>query len=98
MGLELPSPAEAPLVDALRNQLAALDPPLKHNLESQGDNLVITLIDPERPARVTRTRTLNRSLVANTPLLYDVIRDAINELRAGGCHPPISEHEVFPDD
>lgn len=96
MGLELPSPAEAPLVDALRNQLAALDPPLKHNLESQGDNLVITLIDPERPARVTRT--LNRSLVANTPLLYDVIRDAINELRAGGCHPPISEHEVFPDD
>lgn len=83
-------------MDALRNQLSALDPPLKHNLESQRDNLVITLIDPTRPAKVTRT--LNQCLVANTPLLYPVIRDAINELRAGGCHPPISGHEVFPDD
>lgn len=83
-------------MDALRTQLAALDPPLKHELESQGHNLVITLIDPVRPAKVTRT--LNRALVANTPLLYDVIRDAINELRAVGSHPPITENEVFPDD
>lgn len=82
-------------MDALRNQLAALDPPLKHELESQGDNLVITLIDPKRPAKVTRT--LNRCLIDNTPLLYEVIRDAVNELRAIGCHPPISEREIFPD-
>lgn len=83
-------------MEALRSQLAALDPPLKHQSESQGKNLVITLIDPARPAKVTRT--LNESLLRNTPLLYDVIRDAVNELRAIGCHPPISEHEVFPDD
>lgn len=83
-------------MDTLRTQLAALDPPLKHELESQGHNLVITLIDPARPAKVTRT--LNQALVANTPLLYEVIRDAINELRAVGCHPPITETEVFPDD
>ena len=83
-------------MEALRSQLAALDPPLKHQLESQGKNLVITLIDPARPAKVART--LNESLVRNTPLLYDVIRDAVNELRAVGCHPPISEREIFPDD
>lgn len=83
-------------MDSLRQQLAALNPPLEHQLESQGNNLVITLIDPTRPAKVTRT--LNQRLVANTPLLYEVIRDAINELRAIGCHPAVSEREIFPDD
>lgn len=83
-------------MDSLRDQLAALHPPLEHRLESQGDNLVITLINPARPARVTRT--LNQRLVHNTPLLYEVLRDAVNELRAMGSHPAISEKEIFPDD
>lgn len=82
-------------MNALRDQLAALNPPLEHLMESQGDNLVITLIDPSRPAEVTRT--LNQRLVANTSLLYEVIRDAVNELRAIGCHPAISERDVFPE-
>lgn len=71
-------------MQALRSQLAALDPPIKHELESQGDKLVITLIDPARPARVTRT--LSQSLVCNTSLLYEGLRDAVNQLRALGYH------------
>lgn len=83
-------------MQALRTQLAALDPPIKHELQSQGDNLVIVLIDPTRPARVSRT--LNQTLVRNTSLLYDVIRDAVNELRALGTHPAITDQDIYPDD
>ncbi|WP_263259602.1 MULTISPECIES: hypothetical protein [Pseudomonas] len=82
-------------MQALRSQLAALDPPIKHEIQSQGDNLLITLIDPARPARVSRT--LNQALVRNTALLYEVIRDAINELRAGGSLPDITAADVYPD-
>jgi len=83
-------------MQALRTQLAALDPPIKHELQSQGDNLVIVLIDPTRPARVSRT--LNQTLVRNTSLLYDVIRDAVNELRALGTYPAITDQDIYPDD
>jgi hypothetical protein len=83
-------------MQALRSQLAALDPPIKHELESQGDNLVITLIDPTRPARVTRT--LSQGLVRNTSLLYEVIRDAVNQLRAMGSHPAVTDQDIYPDD
>ncbi|WP_295467723.1 hypothetical protein [uncultured Pseudomonas sp.] len=83
-------------MQALRTQLAALDPPIKHELQSQGDNLVIVLIDPTRPARVSRT--LSQTLVRNTSLLYDVIRDAVNELRALGTHPAITDQDIYPDD
>ncbi|AXA65370.1 MULTISPECIES: hypothetical protein [Pseudomonas] len=82
-------------MQALRSQLAALDPPIKHEIQSQGDNLLITLIDPARPARVSRT--LNQTLVRNTALLYEVIRDAINELRAGGSLPDITAADIYPD-
>ncbi|MDQ7914832.1 hypothetical protein RCF34_17115 [Pseudomonas sp. 102515] len=80
----------------LKSQLAALDPPIKHEIQSQGDNLLITLIDPARPARVSRT--LNQTLVRNTALLYEVIRDAINELRAIGSLPAITAADIYPDD
>jgi len=82
-------------MQALRSQLAALDPPIKHEIQSQGDSLLITLIDPARPARVSRT--LNQTLVRNTALLYEVIRDAINELRAGGSLPDITAADIYPD-
>lgn len=84
------------LMQALKSQLAALDPPIKHEIQSQGDNLLITLIDPARPARVSRV--LNQTLVRNTALLYEVIRDAINELRAIGSLPAITADEIHPDD
>ncbi|KTT55357.1 hypothetical protein NS337_07005 [Pseudomonas oryzihabitans] len=83
-------------MQALKSQLAALDPPIKHEIQSQGDNLLITLIDPARPARVSRV--LNQTLVRNTALLYEVIRDAINELRAIGSLPAITADEIYPDD
>lgn len=83
-------------MQALKQQLARLDPPLKHEIASQGEVILFTLIDPVRPARVTRS--LSQPLVRNTQLLYTVIRDAVNELRALGAHAPVSEREIFPDD
>lgn len=81
---------------SLASQLAALNPPLQHIIESRGDIVVFTLIDPERPARVTRS--LGQALIDNTELLYTVIRDAVNVIRAQGCHTPIFATEIYPDD
>lgn len=81
---------------SLSSQLAALNPPLQHLIESKGEVIVFTLIDPARPARVTRS--LSGGLVDNTELLYLVIRDAVNEIRALGCQAPITKTEIYPDD
>lgn len=83
-------------MESLAQQLRALNPPLKHEIESQGDIIVFTLIDPARPARVTRT--LSQALVSNTELLYTVIRDAVNEIRELGCHSAITADQIYPDD
>lgn len=81
---------------SLAQQLNALNPPLEHMIESQGETIVFTLIDPARPARVSRS--LNKALVANTELLYTVIRDAVNQIRELGSHPPITDEQIYPDD
>ncbi|WP_145008946.1 hypothetical protein [Pseudomonas oryzihabitans] len=81
---------------SLSSQLAALNPPLQHLIESKGEVIVFTLIDRARPTRVTRS--LSRALVDNTELLYLVIRDAVNEIRALRCHAPITKTEIYPDD
>ncbi len=83
-------------MDSLTQQLAALNPPLHHIIESQGDTIIFTLIDPQRPARVSRS--LSKALVTNTQLLYVVIRDAVNEIRALGSQPPITNKDIFSDD
>jgi len=76
-------------------QLALLDPPLKHKIACRSQ-IILFIIDPAGPARVTRS--LSQPLIRNTPLLYTVIRDAVNELYAPGAHAPVSEREIFPDD
>jgi hypothetical protein len=82
-------------MESLAQQLNALNPPLRHEIESQGEVIVFTLIDPARPARVSRS--LSKSLVSNTELLYTVIRDAVNQIREMGCHPPITADQIYPD-
>lgn len=83
-------------MQSLAEQLNALNPPLKHEIASQGDVIVFTLIDPSRPAQVSRS--LSKALVSNTELLYTVIRDAVNEIRELGCHPAITAEQIYPDD
>lgn len=53
-------------------------------------------IDPKKPARVSRS--LSKTLADNTQLLYVVIRDAVNEIRALGCQTPVTSKEIFSTD
>jgi hypothetical protein len=66
-------------VQRLKERLAALDPPLKHLIESRGESVVITLIDPTRLLKVSRV--LSNGNLSNEELVYTVMRDAVNELR-----------------
>jgi hypothetical protein len=77
---------------SLTDQLAALDPPLKYELQSRGQVTVIVLIDPELPAKVERS--LDKHLLNNNLLLYVVIRDAVDELRKMGSRPPVTEDQL----
>lgn len=77
---------------SLKDQLAALDPPLKYALLDRGNITVISLIDPSLPAKVERS--LDKALLSNNLLLYIVIRDAVDELRQMGGHPPVTEEEL----
>ena len=81
---------------SLSNTLSALDPPIKHITEWRGTSMLITLLDPSVPAKVTRlvedaARTDYGLL--NLTLLY-----AVNELRAKGSHAPLSLDTKLLDD
>jgi hypothetical protein len=77
---------------SLKEQLAALDPPLKHVMLDRGNITVISLIDPSLPAKVERS--LDKDVLSNNLLLYAIIREAVNELRHMGGHPAITETEI----
>ncbi len=51
-------------MNSLAQQLAALNPPLQHIIEPQGETIIFTLMDPQRQARVSRR--LSKTLVDNT--------------------------------
>lgn len=62
-----------------------MDPPIKHVVELQGETIVITLIDPKH--LVKTTRAIRPTHLRNQVLLYDLLRDAMNELRTkAGLH------------
>lgn len=63
----------------LKERLAALDPPVKHSLETRGDTVVITLVDARHLVKVSRA--FRNKQLQNEALLYAVLRDAVNELR-----------------
>ncbi len=83
-------------MNSLAQQLAALNPPLQHIIESQGETIIFTLMDPQRQARVSRR--LSKTLVDNTQFLYVVIRDAVNEIRALGSQTPITSKQIYSTD
>ena len=63
----------------LKERLAALDPPVKHSLETRGETVVITLVDAQHLVKVSRA--FRNKQLQNEALLYAVLRDAVNELR-----------------
>lgn len=83
-------------MNSLAQQLAALNPPLQHIIEPQGETIIFTLMDPQRQARVSRR--LSKTLVDNTQLLYVVIRDAVNEICALGSQTPITSKQIYSTD
>ncbi|TWI55008.1 hypothetical protein IQ22_01919 [Pseudomonas duriflava] len=82
-------------MQALKRKLEELDPPLKHTLEEREGTLIITLFDPQLPAKTQRS--FSARLLHNRELLYEVVRDAVNELRAIGAYPPLDAKALLTD-
>lgn len=80
-------------MDNLRRALAALDPPLKHFIEYRGGDMLLTLLDPGVPAKVSRLitkRTMKNVTALNIMVLY-----AVNELRLKGSHLPLQADTIL---
>jgi hypothetical protein len=71
----------------LRQRLERLNPPLSHTVEARGEYRVLTLADPQVPAKVQRQ--LTEQQWHNAKLLEVVLLHAINELRGKGSHAPL---------
>lgn len=71
----------------LSEALAALDPPVKHLAEWRSESLLLTLIDPGVPAKVTRL--IEKKTLADVKALNLVVIYAVNELRLKGSHVPL---------
>lgn len=74
-------------MDSLRARLEALDPPVKSFLEWRPEGLIISLLDPEVPAKTCRLIAWD----AMTDLYQSnlIILHAVNELRRKGSHLPL---------
>lgn len=80
-------------MDDLRRALSALDPPVKHFVEYRISGMLLTLLDPEVPAKVSRfitSRTMRNAEALNLTILY-----AVNELRLKGSHLPLHADTVI---
>ncbi|MDC7827858.1 MULTISPECIES: hypothetical protein [Pseudomonas] len=82
-------------MDKLHERLAQLDPPLRHQLEQRDDGLLITLIDIDHNARVTR---LIRAEDLRVERINLILLHAINELRRKGAQVPLDKDSVFIND
>lgn len=67
--------------------LEALDPPVKHFAEWRTEGLLLTLLDPGVPAKVTRF--ISKKTLADVETLNVVVLYAVNELRLKGSHVPL---------
>jgi hypothetical protein len=76
----------------LKEQLSALNPPLTYEILDRGSVTVISIVDPALPAKVERSQ--EKSLLKNNLLLYVIIRDAVDELRKMGGHPPVTVYQI----
>lgn len=80
-------------MDGLKDRLAALRPPVGHFLEWREDGLLITLIDPSIPAKVSRL--VNRKQMGDVQVLNLVVLHAVNELRRKGSQVPLDADTVL---
>lgn len=80
-------------MNRLKESLATLDPPIKHFVEYRGGDVLLTLLDPKVPARVSRLIT--RRTVANGEALDIMVLYAVNELRLKGSHVPLSADTIL---
>ncbi|WP_145012840.1 hypothetical protein [Pseudomonas oryzihabitans] len=73
--------------------LASLDPPVKHLAEWRSEGLMLTLIDPGVPAKVTRL--ISKAMLSHAGSLNLIILHAVNELRLRGSHVPLDSDMVL---
>lgn len=82
-------------MNRLKEALASLDPPVKHFIEYRGGDALLTLVDPQVPAKVSRLitkRTMMSIEALNIMVLY-----AVNELRLKGSHVPLQADTILID-
>ncbi|WP_145003441.1 hypothetical protein [Pseudomonas oryzihabitans] len=80
-------------MDRLQERLAKLDPPLGHQLEWRDDGLLITLIDPDHHARVSRLIKANE--MHDIERVNLILLHAINELRRKGAQVPLDKDTIL---
>ncbi|MDT3721004.1 hypothetical protein [Pseudomonas oryzihabitans] len=80
-------------MNRLKETLATLNPPVKHFFEYRGEDVLLTLLDPGVPAKVSRLIT--RRTVMNTVALNVMVLYAVNELRVKGSHVPLQGDTVL---
>jgi len=72
--------------------LERLDPPVKHTVEARGEQVLLTLVDPQIPAKVQRN--LESRQWHNDKVLLVILLHAINELRGKGSHAPLEAFKL----
>lgn len=80
-------------MERLRDRLAALRPPIGHFLEWREDGLLITLLDPSLPAKVSRL--VDRKHMGDAQYLNLIVLHAVNELRSKGSLVPLEADTVL---
>ncbi|WP_434774697.1 hypothetical protein [Pseudomonas oryzihabitans] len=81
-------------MEGLAARLALLEPPIRHFIEWRGDGgLLVTLIDPSVPAKVSRH--IDRKHLQDVHYLNLVVLHAVNELRRKGSHVPLEADTVL---
>jgi hypothetical protein len=80
-------------MNRLKEALEMLDPPVKHFIEYRGEDVLLTLLDPKVPAKVSRLIT--RRTVLNSEALNVMVLYAVNELRLKGSLVPLQADTVL---
>jgi len=80
-------------MNRLKEALAMLDPPVKHFIEYRGEDVLLTLLDPKVPAKVSRL--IVKRTILNIEALNIMVLYAVNELRLKGSHVPLQADTVL---
>ncbi|WP_295460717.1 hypothetical protein [uncultured Pseudomonas sp.] len=80
-------------MDRLHERLAKLDPPVRHQLDRCSDGLLVTLIEPDHNARVSRL--IRADDLHEVERINLILLHAINELRRKGAQVPLDKDTVL---